>query len=283
MNEKKKAQFEQVRCLAAEHKVEILAHFFQREEVKAAADFVGGAEEVVTRAVQSQAPAVMVCGASFMIADIERRGVKGALLVPRCDLSCPLAEAVTPEEVLAAKRLYPEALIVADIKVNPEILAAADLVITPATAAEQLAATEGRQLIALPGPQVVDWAGYGGQVVNRWAKAVCRVQELALPEELAAARKEHPAAIVVAHYLTRPEIQANADFTGDSAAIRRYCAESNCQEFIVVTETGLAEYLSSAMPDKTFYETEAEIFCPNMKLTTLKTMAARLEQYASEL
>lgn len=281
MNEKKKAQFDQIRRLAVEHGVEIVAHFFQREEVKAVADFVGGAQEVVARAVRSEASAVMVCGASFMIADIERQGISGSLLVPRRDLACPLAEAVTLEEVLEAERLYPDALVAADIKVSPEIRARADLIISPAAAAEQLAQTDGRQLIVLPGPQLADRAGYGGQVVNRWAKAVCRVQEQAMPTELEAAQQEHPEAMTAVHYLTRQEIQTRADFVGDSAAIRHYCAETGGREFIIVAETGLAEYLAEIMPEKIFFQTEAEIFCPNMKLTTLKTMVTSLEQYAS--
>ena len=282
LNEKKKAQLERVKELAAQGGVEILAHFFQRDEVKAAADFVGGAQEVVRRAVTSRAPAVMVCGASYMAVEIERRRPQARLLAPRTDLSCPLAEAVSLAEVIEAKKLHPEALVAADIKVAPEIRALADLEISPATVKEVLARTEGRELIVLPGPQLADWAGYGGQVVNRWTKAVCQVHELALPEELAAAQAEHPAAKVAVHVLCRPELLAMADFVGDSADIYQFCAESGAQEFIVVSEAGLAEFMTSSLPGKTFFETEAEIFCPNMKLTNLRSMITRLEQYLGE-
>ena len=282
LNEKKKAQFQRVKELAAQGGVEILAHFFQRDEVKAAADFVGGAQRVVHRAVASRAKAVMVCGASYMAVEIERRKPRAQLLVPRADLSCPLAEAVSLAEVEEAKKLHPEALVVADIKVAPEIRDLADLEISPATVKEALARTEGRELIVLPGPQLADWAGFGDQIVHRWGKAVCQVHELALPEELAAAKAEHPAAKVAAHVLARPELLTMADFVGDSADIHQFCAASGAKEFIVVSEAGLAEFLTSSMPDKTFYETEAEIFCPNMKLTNLRSMITRLEQYLSD-
>ncbi len=277
MNEKKRAQLEAVRKRARAGGVEILAHFFQRAEVKAAADFVGGAGEVIGRAVTSQARAVMVCGASYMIGEIERQGPKAPLLVPRRDLSCPLAEAVRLDEVLEAKRLHPQALVVADLKVAPEIRALADLEISPATAGEKLARTAGRELIVLPGPQLADLAGFGGQVIRRWPRAVCQVHELALAEDLAAARIEHPRAAVAAHLLCRPDVRAQADFVGDSAGLRDFCVASGAAEFIVVSEAGLTEYLANLLPDKTFYETEAEIFCPNMKLTTLKSMLTCLE------
>ena len=282
MNEKKRAQFQRVKELAAQSGVEILAHFFQRDEVKAAADFVGGARQVVDRALSSQARAVMVCGASYMAVEIERRQPRAKLLVPRTDLSCPLAEAVSLAEVEAARKLHPEALVVTDVKVAPEIRAIADLEISPATVRAVLAATNGRELIVLPGPQLADWAGFGGQVVHRWPKAVCQVHELARPEELAAAKAEHPQAKAAVHLLSLPALWPMADFVGDSAGIHRFCVESRASEFIIVSEAGLAEFLTSSLSGKIFYETEAEIFCPNMKLTNLKSMVNRLEQYSGE-
>ncbi len=281
MNDKKKAQWQRVRELAERHGVEILAHFYQRAEVKAAADFVGGSHEVAERALASRAPAVMVCGASFMTAEIERRRPAARLLTPRRDLACPLAEAVGPAEVLEARREHPGALVVVDLKTPPEIRALADLEISPATARERLAATGERPLIALPGPQLVDWAGFGERIVHRWPRAVCQVHELALAEDLAKARAEHPRALAAVNLLCRPEVRAGADFVGDGAGIYHFCLESPAAEFIVVSEAGLAEFLAETRPDKKFYETDAEIFCPNMKLTTLKTMVDRLEEYAA--
>jgi len=282
MNEKKKAQLDKVRELAAALGVEILAHFYQREEVKAAAAFVGGSGEVVSRAVQSRAPAVMLCGASFMAEELRRLGPQADLLVPRNDLSCPLAEAVTMEELLAARREHPEALLLADMKVRPELRDLADMLISPNTVRERLAGVPDRSFIVLPGAQLLDWAGLGQRVLQRWPKAVCQVHELALPEELAEARAEHPEAKVAVNLLCRPDLWPQADFVGDSAGIRDYCLASPAKEFIIVSEAGLAEYLSQSCPGKVFHETAAEIFCPNMKLTTLKTMIARLEQYAAD-
>jgi len=279
MNEKKKAQFQRVKELAEAGRVEILAHFYQRAEVKAVADFVGGAHEVISRALGSRARAVMVCGASFMTMEIMRRRLKIPLLTPRHDLSCPLAEAVSRDEVLAARSEFPKALVVADIKVAPEIRALADLEISPATARADLAAAVSRELIVLPGAHLADWAGFGSQVVKRWPRAICQVHELALLEDLDQAKAEHPGATAAVNLLCRPEVKAGADFVGDSAGIRQFCVESPRSEFIIVSEAGLAEYLAKTLPNKRFYETEAEIFCPNMKLTTLKSMVERLEEY----
>ncbi|GHV56565.1 quinolinate synthase A [Deltaproteobacteria bacterium] len=277
MNEKKQAQLATVRALAGRHGVEILAHFYQRAEVKAAADFVGGSHEVVARALAAGAGRrVLVCGASFMAEALLAGRPRAEILVPRADLSCPLAEAVSLEEVAAARRRFPRALLVADIKARPEIKALADLEITPVTAGAQLSRLRGWPLLAVPGPQLVDWAGFGAQLAWRWPRAVCQVHELATAEDLAAARAAHPGALAAVNLLCRPEVRAAADFAGDSAGLRRFCAESRAGEFIVVSEAGLAEFLAAAMPDKRFHETEAELFCPNMKLTNLKSILALL-------
>jgi quinolinate synthase len=269
MNEKKLAQMAEIRALAGRLGVDILAHFYQRAEIKAVADFVGGSYEVVERALATDpGRRVLVCGASFMTEALVARGPE--ILVPRTDLSCPLAEAVSPEEVKEARGRFPQALIVVDMKARPEIKALADLEISPATAAEQLARLGGAPILALPGPHLAEWAGF--EVVWRWPRAVCQVHELATAEDLAQARDLHPGATVAVNLLGRPEVRAAADFVGDSAGISRFCSESRARDFIIVSEAGLAEFLTLARPGKNFYETEAEIFCPNMKLTNLKAV-----------
>ena len=277
MNDKKRAQMATVRALAEGRGVEILAHFYQRAEIKAVADFVGGSYEVVERALAA-APGrrILVCGASFMVEAILAGRPRAEIWTPRTDLACPLAEAVSPEEVREARGRFPEALVVVDLKARPEIRALADLEISPATAGDQLARLGGASILALPGAHLVDWAGFGAQVAWRWPRAVCQVHELATAEDLAEARERCPGALVAVNLLCRPEVRAAADFVGDGAGLSRFCAETPPRDFIVVSEAGLAEYLTSAWPERNFYETEAEIYCPNMKLTNLKAVIDRL-------
>ncbi|MDR2724723.1 MAG: quinolinate synthase NadA, partial [Candidatus Adiutrix sp.] len=264
--------------LAGRHKVDILAHFYQRAEIKAVADFVGGSYEVVEKALAAgPGRRVLICGASFMVEAAQAGRPRAEIWTPRTDLSCPLAEAVGPEAVEEARRRFPRARVVVDLKARPEIRALADLEISPATAAERLSRLAGAPILALPGPQLVDWAGFGDQVVWRWPRAVCQVHELATADDLAEARDRHPGAPVAVNLLCRPEVRAGADFVGDSAGLGRFCAESPARDFIIVSEAGLAEFLTLSRPDKNFHETEAEIFCPNMKLTNLKAVIDRLK------
>jgi len=281
--DKKRAQLAQARALAARHGVEILAHIYQRAEIKAAADFVGGSYEVVERALAARPEGrVLVCGASFMVEAVLAGRPKAEILTPRADLACPLAEAVGPEEVRAARRRFPRALVVVDLKARPEIRALADLEISPATAAAELARLDGAPLLALPGPHLVDWAGFGAQLAWRWPEAVCQVHELATRDDLAEAKDRHPGALIAVNLLCRPEVRAVADFVGDSAGIRCFCLEARGRDCIIVSEAGLAEFLAATRPERNFYETEAEIYCPNMKLTNLKSVIDRLRTLEDE-
>ena len=277
MNEKKRAQMATVRDLAGRLGLQILAHFYQRAEIKAVADFVGGSYEVMEKALAAgPGGRILVCGASFMVEAILAREPRAEIWTPRTDLSCPLAEAVGPEEVREARGRFPEALVVVDLKARPEIRAQADLEISPATAREELAKLGGAPILALPGAHLADWVGFGAQVAWRWPRAVCQVHELATAEDLAEARERRPGALVAVNLLCRPEVRAMADFVGDAAGLKRFCSESPARDFIVVSEAGLAEHLASLWPERNFYETEAEIYCPNMKLTNLKAVIDRL-------
>lgn len=281
-NDKKQLLAHQVRELAHKYKVEILAHFYQRKEVKAIADFVGGSSQIFERARISQAKAILLCGVSFMAEAIAKTRPDLPLLVPRQDAGCPLAEAVSLNEVVQAKKEYPEALVVADVKTLSALKELADIEISPATAGDILPKIAGKQLIMLPGAYLADWLGLQqGQVVKKWPKAVCQVHELALAADLIAAKAEHPQALVAVNILGRAEVRALADHVGDAASIWRFCAENIGPEFIIVSETGLTESLIEAFPAKQFYETEAEIFCPNMKLTNLRSILATLEAFVA--
>jgi quinolinate synthase len=46
---------------------------------------------------------------------------------------------------------------------------------------------------------------------------------------------------------------------------------------LVVAESGLVESLAEAFPESRFFETEVEVFCPNMKLVNIKDVLAALE------
>jgi quinolinate synthase len=82
-------------------------------------------------------------------------------------------------------------------------------------------------------------------------------------------------------------LQLIADKVGSTAALLQYARESDSNEFIVVTESGILFEMQRKCPDKMFYAAPAEDAecqcnqCEYMKLNTLEKVyeALRDEKY----
>ena len=276
LSEKKRLQAEKIALLAKALDVEILAHFYQRAEVKGLADFVGGSRGLYQRVKKTSARRVMVCGVGFMVSAMERMRPDIEFLSPRKDAGCPMSDPVGAEAVAAARNSGPPGgpppLIVADIKASGEVRDLADIVLdgepwTPPKAGER----ETRVLPALSSgdPDKTRHIDHPG--------ALCQVHRQVGPEAVLEGARNFAPVLVAANSLCSPEVRALADFSGDSQSIWDFCASRPGGRFLVVSESGLAESLTIAFPESRFFETETEMFCPNMKLVNIKDVLAALE------
>ena len=60
-----------------------------------------------------------------------------------------------------------------------------------------------------------------------------------------------------------------ADYVGSTTGIMDFAEKSAAAEFIIGTETAIAEHLQYKCPDKSFYPLSKDLVCHNMKITTL--------------
>ena len=60
-----------------------------------------------------------------------------------------------------------------------------------------------------------------------------------------------------------------ADYVGSTSGIMDFAKKSDAKEFIIGTETSIAEHLQYECPDKKFFPVTKDIVCRNMKITTL--------------
>ena len=91
------------------------------------------------------------------------------------------------------------------------------------------------------------------------------------------ARQEHPYALLLAHPECRLEVLELADHVTSTSGMLRFAKSSDAKEFIIGTETGLLYKLRHDNPEKTFYPLRKDMVCPNMKKTTLKSVAKVLQ------
>jgi quinolinate synthase len=105
----------------------------------------------------------------------------------------------------------------------------------------------------------------------------CPVHHSMMRTQVEAARKAHPAALVLAHPENTEELLELADFIGSTEQIVRHARESRGTEFIIATENGILHRLRAENPGKTFHPVAEWALCPNMKQNTLEKVVACLE------
>ncbi|MCL6507402.1 MAG: quinolinate synthase NadA [Bryobacteraceae bacterium] len=115
----------------------------------------------------------------------------------------------------------------------------------------------------------------GRENMKVWQGA-CIVHATFPARRLAAARAEHPGALVAAHPECPAEVLDQADFVGSTSAIIKWCVETPGEEFIVMTESGVAHSLRRLAPHKRFFFIPNENCncseCPYMKRNTLEKL-----------
>jgi quinolinate synthase len=120
----------------------------------------------------------------------------------------------------------------------------------------------------------------GRQNMKIWQGA-CIVHATFPARRLAAARSEHPKALVAAHPECPSDVLRMADFIGSTSAIIDWCTAQKADEFIVMTESGVRYSLEKLSPGKKFYFVANENCncseCPYMKLNSLEKLMACLE------
>jgi quinolinate synthase len=115
----------------------------------------------------------------------------------------------------------------------------------------------------------------GRRNMSIWQGA-CIVHATFPARRVAAAKSEHPQALVVAHPECPTDVLRMADFVGSTSALIEWCVKNDAGEFIVMTESGVRYSLEKRAPAKKFYFVANENCncseCPYMKRNTLEKL-----------
>lgn len=117
----------------------------------------------------------------------------------------------------------------------------------------------------------------------------CLVHEEFSLEGILRLKAEHPEAKVVVHPECKAELVAVADYVGSTAGILDYCKESDAEEFIVVTESGILVEMEKRLHAKRFIPAPTIGSeggcneCHYMKMVTLENILSTLENESPEV
>jgi len=86
---------------------------------------------------------------------------------------------------------------------------------------------------------------------------------------------------VAVHPECRPAVTRLADQVLSTSGIIRFARETAARTVIIGTELGILHRLQQDSPDKRFVPVTEQAICPNMKRTTLESVAWALEESAA--
>ena len=275
---------EKIRRLKQETDTLILAHYYQRLEVQDIADAVGDSFALAQQAQKAGAKRILLCGVRFMAESAKILNPDKEVILPVSDALCPMAEMVTPEDVLALRGQYPDAAVVCYVNSTSAVKAVSDVCCTSSSAVRIVRALPQKQIIFVPDRNLGAYCA--AQVPEKEIilfSGCCPIHHGVTAQTAAAMREKHPAARFAIHPECRPEVLAYADYIGSTAGILDYVRGSGEREFVIGTERGVLEILQREMPEKRFHLLQENFVCENMRKTTLEDVLRALQGGAESI
>jgi quinolinate synthase len=261
----------------------ILAHHYQEPEIQEIADSVGDSLELARVARKFDGDVIAFCGVKFMAETAKVLNPERTVVLPDIQAGCSLVDSCPVEGVRAFKRRNPDHAIVSYINTSVEVKAESDILCTSRNAVAIVNSIPAdKPVLFLPDINLGNYvqAHTGRKNMKIWQGA-CIVHATFPGRRLAAARAEHPDALVVAHPECPPDVLRQADFIGSTSALVDWCTSHPAREFIVMTESGVRFSLERLSPGKKFYFVANENCncseCPYMKLNTLEKLRDSLQ------
>lgn len=264
--------------LKKQRKAILLAHHYQEPEIQELADVIGDSLELARKARDFEGDVIAFCGVWFMAETAKVLNPHRTVVVPDPAASCSLVESCPVEPIRAFRRRNPDHVIVSYINTSIEVKAESDILCTSRNAVKVVnSIPPEKPVLFLPDRNLGNYVKQrtGRANMEIW-QGTCIVHATFPARRLAEARLKYPRAKVVAHPECPEPVLAMADFVGSTSAIIEWCAASDADEFIVLTESGINYSLHRMAPDKQFHYVANENCncseCPYMKLNTLEKL-----------
>jgi quinolinate synthase len=260
----------------------VLAHNYQTPEIfHCVADIVGDSLALAREATKTEADVIVLAGVHFMAETAKLLNPLKTVLIPDLAAGCSLAASITAADVRLLRESYPGVPVVTYVNTSAAVKAESDICCTSGNARKVIEALGVERVIMLPdeylaqnvaaetGVEIIAWAGH------------CEVHERFTAAEIRELREHHPGVVVLAHPECPPEVVAEADFTGSTAAMGNYVADKKPRRVILVTECSMSDNVAVQNPDVEFVRPCN--LCPHMKRITLAKIRRALETMSPEV
>jgi quinolinate synthase len=261
----------------------ILVHNYQTLDVQDVGDFIGDSLELARKATEAGKGIIVFCGVRFMAETAKILNPGARVLIPRPDVSCPMADMITADDLTALKQRYPDAVVCSYVNTNADVKAESDICCTSANAVDVVESIGGKQVLFTPDRNLASFVDRSVNVEIIPYDGFCYVHHRFAAEDIIEAKMAHPDAVVLVHPECNPEVVDLADEVLSTSGMLRYARESSGREFIVATEEGLLERMAREMPGKVFLSPGKARFCFNMKKIRLEDVYTSLRDEVYEV
>lgn len=276
--------------LKKEKNAVILAHYYQRPEIQDIADNIGDSLALAQMAAKSDADIIVMCGVHFMGETAKILCPEKKVIVPDTSAGCSLADSCPADEFADYVKQHPQHTVISYVNTSAAVKAYTDIVVTSSNA-KQIVDSLPKDEKIIFGPDH-NLGNYINSITGRemllWDGA-CHVHEQFSINKILELKKQHGDAQILVHPECRKPVQLVADKVGSTQALLNYAVDSDCNTFIVATESGILHEMQKRCPNKTFIPAPPEDGkcacneCAYMKLITLEKLYNSLRYELPEI
>jgi quinolinate synthase len=260
----------------------VLAHNYQTPEIfHGVADIVGDSLLLAREATKVDADIIVLAGVHFMAETAKLLNPEKTVLIPDLAAGCSLAESITAQDVRLMRQRYPGVPIVTYVNTSAAVKAESDICCTSGNALAVVESLGVDHVIMLPDEFLAQNIAAQTKVkITAW-KGHCEVHELFNAADVRQLRENHPGVTILAHPECPPEVVAEADFSGSTAAMSGFVGKERPARVVLLTECSMSDNVAVLHPDVEFIRPCN--LCPHMKRITLKNIRHALETNAHEV
>jgi len=267
---------EQIRELCRQKNAIIMAHYYQRPEIQAVADFIGDSLALAQKAEQTSADIIVMCGVHFMAETAAILCPDKKVLIPDATAGCSLADSCQAADLKAWKEAHPDHIVVSYVNTSASVKALTDIVVTSGNALKIVnRLPQDAKILFGPDRNLGRYINeQTGRRMDLW-NGCCHVHDRFSADNLRQLKSKYPDALVLTHPECRKEVVEMSDVVGSTAVLIRYVKEHPENQYIVMTADGVDYEIYQSCPSVQLINTENA--CEYMRLITLDKLLACLK------
>lgn len=264
--------------LKAKKQAIILAHNYQPPAIQDIADLTGDSLELSRQAASTAAEVIVFCGVSFMAETAAVLNPDKTVILPRLEAGCPMADMITPDDMLAIKQQHPGVPIITYVNSTAAVKAESTICCTSANSIRVVESFPDADVVYMtPDQNLAKYTAKHTQKKVHYWQGYCPIHHNLTAQQVQKRKEEYPEAVFLAHPECQPQVLNLADVVESTSGMLRYVKESSQKSFIIGTEEGILYPMRQQNPNKSFYPASDDLICPDMKKITLDDVCQSLE------